>query len=932
MSFKRMEGFVGSIPQAFIDRNLTKCPLCGSNYPHWAIDQKMEMTLDGTIYLFQCEQCKGVLSTPVHDVSGFNNTILTGTGLLKKISGKQNGVIYMKVYDAGNNPDYRGMVGKEYTLPQMIQMAESKVTNSDDTPKYYKLSQEQKPDGFCPECGCPVSANAAMCPECGFPFEQVSASVTPHPSTAIPPAASATMKNCPECGSQVSADVSMCPECGFPFEQNNTGNFAPGKVSLQKKSSSQTMNHVPQVVSPVPTQTGLTSSSPSPNSFEVLYDNSPHKIQENIPVVLEKLLLIKNKRDNSLSAHCFFISLTDNPIIAMMVDVSCSDIWENSTGIIENFQYIDLHTKRDFVFGQTVSIPIQNTLTRSVDITVKKVMFSDHTTLEGSPGFTSIPDQDTLESHFENKELSMEFKREIGNPSAEYVPMRGEKYWRCACGAINCNEEKTCYLCKCEKEKMFALLDPQLLRTNLDAYKEEQRLKEEKEKELREQKRLEEKRRKEEEEKKAREEEERRLEELKAQKEEERKKTYDKLKKASKIIYIAAAAVVAVFLFVYLIGWHIVPFARYLHAKNLMKEHSYADAYFIFISLGDFSDSEELAIETRYQRALYLASQSKYEESSEEFKSLDDYKDSKDQYIEARYQYGLSLMEKKEWSKAREVLKESGDYKDSKEQYNEASYQYGLALMEDSEWDQAADVFSYLGQYKYGHEQFQEACYQKALKLMSESKWGEAADSFNKLGKYKDSEAKRKEARYQFALEVLKKKDYEKAVYWFNQLGSYKDSKTKVNEAKYGYVLSHKDREDETTYKYLKTLKKAKYKDSAKIYNSLYAYKVSIIINDSESNNTTKKSSISKYHKIYCHLHVAGGPPDDPGIYLKYTGKWPDGDKYSDSWKEKWYDDDTGYCYFWYNDPAHGKTGTFTVYVYNKSTGSLLGKASVKIT
>ena len=148
MSFKRMEGFVGSIPQAFIDRNLTKCPLCGSNYPHWAIDQKMEMTLDGTIYLFQCEQCKGVLSTPVHDVSGFNNTILTGTGLLKKISGKQNGVIYMKVYDAGNNPDYRGMVGKEYTLPQMIQMAESKVTNSDDTPKYYKLSQEQKRRNF----------------------------------------------------------------------------------------------------------------------------------------------------------------------------------------------------------------------------------------------------------------------------------------------------------------------------------------------------------------------------------------------------------------------------------------------------------------------------------------------------------------------------------------------------------------------------------------------------------------------------------------------------------------------------------------------------------------------------------------------------------------------------------------------------------------
>ena len=137
MAFKRMEGFVGSVPQGFIDRNVKVCPFCGSNNPHWAIDQKMQFKLEGNLYLFQCEQCKGVLSSPVPDVTGYNNTVLTTTGLLKKLSGKKNGVIYIKIYDAGNNFDMTDSVGKEYSLEELNQLAQSKSINSDDSSKYY---------------------------------------------------------------------------------------------------------------------------------------------------------------------------------------------------------------------------------------------------------------------------------------------------------------------------------------------------------------------------------------------------------------------------------------------------------------------------------------------------------------------------------------------------------------------------------------------------------------------------------------------------------------------------------------------------------------------------------------------------------------------------------------------------------------------------
>ena len=65
MAFKRMEGFAGSVPQGFIDRNVKVCPLCGTTNPHWSIDQKMQMKLEGNLYLFKCEQCNGILSSPV---------------------------------------------------------------------------------------------------------------------------------------------------------------------------------------------------------------------------------------------------------------------------------------------------------------------------------------------------------------------------------------------------------------------------------------------------------------------------------------------------------------------------------------------------------------------------------------------------------------------------------------------------------------------------------------------------------------------------------------------------------------------------------------------------------------------------------------------------------------------------------------------------
>lgn len=103
MGFKRMEGFAGSVPQKFIDNNVLICPMCGTKNPHWSIDMKMQIKLEGNLYLFKCEQCNCILSATVPDVTGFGRNALTTLGLIKKMSGKNTRTIYMKIQEVGNS-------------------------------------------------------------------------------------------------------------------------------------------------------------------------------------------------------------------------------------------------------------------------------------------------------------------------------------------------------------------------------------------------------------------------------------------------------------------------------------------------------------------------------------------------------------------------------------------------------------------------------------------------------------------------------------------------------------------------------------------------------------------------------------------------------------------------------------------------------------
>lgn len=859
-------------------------------------------------------------------------------------------------------------------------------------------------------------------------------------------------KTCPFCKTPFKEDdvIVVCSVCEMPHHlscwQENNGCTTFGCTGTIKETiGNVTNNNDSPATSPTAVQSVQEKPVQKPEQparrFETLFENEPNTIQGNVPVLIEKLSLIIDHQNESLMARCIFRSLTDKPIMALLVDVVCTDVWGIKAQSVEGFQFLDLKTKRDSAFGQTKPIPIPDSATRAIEVVIKKVLYADRTMVDASTDISVLPKQELLESFFASAELAKEYARE-SNDRAKYTTVEGDHYWRCACGAINEKEDGTCYRCHADKAQLLGLLNVELISGNLAAFNEEKRLKAEREQAEREEqlRQAEERMRlaQEEKERKEKEEAERKAEELR-QKKAKRKKT---VKRTSLI----TAAVLLVGFLVYATGWHIIPYIRYQNACKAVEAQSFDEAYNTFVALGTFSDSSEKAIDTLYQKGVYLMNNGSYLDAATEFERVPDYQDSKDQavycrneaaYLDAKallesgkykeaaeaftaladyedsadqataskylyaqellntgmykaaaeaftaladyedsaeqvnvsnYMYAKELLENGEYEEAHNIFKalknyedskdlanesnyrlagklfDEGDYneaynlflglqtyKDSKDRARESKYKYALKCFDDGDYKNAVAAFSAIRDYEDVEERLPEAKYRYALALTAQSNWKEASDQFRSLGDYKDSATKFQETYYKYGLLLINQKNYKSAINVFSELGNYEDSKTRINEAKYAYVQANKNSTDTTTYSYLKDLKAAGYRDAQSIYNSLYAWRVSLVMNNSEKDETTNKSSISRYDRFYCHVKLSGGPPDG-STRLKYVLYFPDGSTYSGKWNFDWHAGTTSWCCGYYRNPSNGATGTFRVRIYYQSSGNLLGEATVTIT
>ena len=407
--------------------------------------------------------------------------------------------------------------------------------------------------------------------------------------------------------------------------------------------------------------------------------------------------------------------------------------------------------------------------------------------------------------------------------------------------------------------------------------------------------------------------------------------------------------------------------AKYAKAEFLLESLDYDGAVAVFAELGDYSDAPTRILETKYAKAESLLASQDYAGAIEVFRGLGNYKNAAVRLKDTKYHMAGLAMAAGDYEQAVSLYASLGDHADSASLLPEALYLHACVLVDDKQYFTAQDRLLQLGNYadyvekadalyvrimdayyaagQYGDalfvysmtqnysdrsDQYKDMAYKHAQSLFEKKDYSKAKTYFLKVPGYLDANQQISECDYQKGLLLMAKKDYTQAVEAFKNVKNYKDSKTQIKEAKYLYVLSHKNSKNTTTHEYLKELKAAKYKDSAALFKELYAWKVTIVANQYETNSTQDRTSLSRYDTWYFHISLSGGEPNAE-VQLKYVGYFPDGSAYSGKWDSKWGDGWTGSCYFWYNNPGYGQKGTFKLKIYD-SKGNLLAEKSIKIT
>ena len=129
--FHRADGFVGSVPQNFVNRTFPKCPICCSKEPYWTIAQHVQMSWKGNLYLFKCSCCESIISMSMPDVTTLSNgasgvVANPNVGLtnmvVKASSGKEAGAIYAVVESVGRSGVDPVLAGKEFKLEDLQDM------------------------------------------------------------------------------------------------------------------------------------------------------------------------------------------------------------------------------------------------------------------------------------------------------------------------------------------------------------------------------------------------------------------------------------------------------------------------------------------------------------------------------------------------------------------------------------------------------------------------------------------------------------------------------------------------------------------------------------------------------------------------------------------------------------------------------------------
>lgn len=185
------------------------------------------------------------------------------------------------------------------------------------------------------------------------------------------------------------------------------------------------------------------------------------------PVMIAAGALLKDNQTGKVLAQLKLRSLVDQKVKAVKVKIAPLDMVGKPLGETVDHLYLDLNASRDVEFGQKVPIPLPDATTRGFQASVLEVVFADNTLwAAGDAPWEPLSAPVPLAQALADDELAKQYRIQYGEDSVNlFHPERD--LWRCACGALNHQNEPVCH--KCHKQAAaLAALDLEKLKADRD--------------------------------------------------------------------------------------------------------------------------------------------------------------------------------------------------------------------------------------------------------------------------------------------------------------------------------------------------------------------------------------------------------------------------------------------------------------------------------
>lgn len=206
--------------------------------------------------------------------------------------------------------------------------------------------------------------------------------------------------------------------------------------------------------------------------FTVIRRFENYQYIEGCPIFITGGNLLKDRETNNIFVQTRFKSISPKCISAVIFDIVCFDIENETLEGVTRYQLLDLNIKNGETFGDKELICCPNKFTRKCNVVVKSVIFSDDTRWEFSEndkiivfGLQSrVPDKKLLPVLIDDfKSLNYPADKVI------YIPKTYEYHWICTCGAIN-HYNRECSVCGMNKSKLFELFDDRHIKAREEEY------------------------------------------------------------------------------------------------------------------------------------------------------------------------------------------------------------------------------------------------------------------------------------------------------------------------------------------------------------------------------------------------------------------------------------------------------------------------------